>query len=66
MEVGTYHFTRGPTYLLSLKYDMDAHMVTLFGGEAQAKLDPTPQHKPRVMIGENRQLDTNEPFEFEK
>jgi hypothetical protein len=45
---------------------MDAHMVTLFGGEAQAKLDPTPQHKSRVMIGENRQLDTNEPVEFEK
>ena len=25
MEVGTYHFAHGP------KYDMDAHMTTLFG-----------------------------------
>jgi hypothetical protein len=31
-EVGTYHFTRG---LLSLKYDMDVYMTTLFGGEVR-------------------------------
>ena len=28
MEVGTYHFTWGP------KYDIDAHMTAIFGGEA--------------------------------
>ena len=30
MEVGTYHFTHVP----SLKYDMEAYVATLFGGEA--------------------------------
>jgi hypothetical protein len=34
MEVGTYHFTRGPKSL-NPKYDMDVYMVALFGGEAQ-------------------------------
>ena len=31
MEVETYYFTR--VQVLSPKYDMDAHMATLFGGE---------------------------------
>jgi hypothetical protein len=43
MEVGTYHFTWSP------KYDMDAHMATLFGREAHdlsIKLDPTLDTNP--------------------
>ena len=50
MEVGTYHFTRGP------KYDVDAYMATLFGGGAwdlywesgrAKKTRPNSQHKSR-------------------
>jgi hypothetical protein len=33
MEVGNYHFTQVPGP--KNKYDMDAYMATLFGGEAQ-------------------------------
>jgi hypothetical protein len=51
MEVGTYHFTRGPkSQVPSPNYDMDAYMATLSEGEARdlcwelgqaKKIDPT-------------------------
>ena len=55
MEVGTYHFTRGPKSL-NPKYDMDVYMVALFEGEAQDGLrvglskimNPTCHTNPKI------------------